>query len=310
MIIIAGEYQPVKNKDQTLFVNKKTGEIFDSKGQSVFIQSVEERQQIKNHFINCQIKEEKKKYIERQYKEYGNFVWMVYSMLQCNFLNISPSNLTRLMFISTYLGYKGYLQKSRNTFMNKDDVFEILKLSTREFNRFYTEMFDNKILCDKQNKIFLNNDIFIRGNIKAKQVGQIYQQEQMITRIYIKAIRELYNKATPRSHKTLSYIFQAMPYVNRDYNMCCFNPLETNIYNIKLMNLGQFCDIIGYDKNNSKRLLKILFEPKFQVDNREESAMNYVIKHSLDQTTYGMFINPRVYYAGNKWNEIKVLCEF
>lgn len=307
MISIAGEYLQIKIDGNIAWISRDTGEVTDFNGKPIYIQTVEERQQMREYFQTRSIQREEKNFIDCQYKEYGNFIWVIYTMLKQNFLNISNSSLTRLMFLSTYLGYKGYLLKPSNSYMDKKDMFDLLKLSVREFNRFYTEMFDNKILYDKNNCIYLNKDIFARGKISAKRVGKIYQQERMITRIYIKSIRELYRKAIPRSHKTLGYVFQVMPYVNKEYNVCCFNPLETNKKRIKSMNLGQFCDIIGYDKKNANRLKKLLLESKFTVDRHKESAMCYVIKDSLDQSTYGMFINPKVYYAGDKWNEIDIL---
>ena len=122
------------------------------------------------------------------------------------------------------------------------------------------------------------------------------------TRLYIKSIRSLYTQAKISEHKLLSYLFQAIPFVNVNYNILCFNPLENDLQKVKPMIMKDFCVIIGYSQDNDRRLktklkgLRLQQLPVFSfVDNAD-----------------GLFcyINPNVYYAGNKWEEVKVLGRF
>ena len=46
-----------------------------------------------------------------------------------------------------------------------------------------------------------------------------------------------------------------MPYVNVQWNIVCHNPLEDHLEMIEPMTLGEFCDVIGYDRTHAQRLL-------------------------------------------------------
>lgn len=276
----------------------------------MFIQTEDEKNQKKEYYKKLKKKQEENKIINQKYEEYGAFIWSIYNISEKTFPQLKPSNITRIMFLSTYLHYDGYLAFSKNKPLSKDDVFQLLKISQREFYNFYNEMIDNKIFYLKDDKIYINEKMFSKGKLDSKKTAEFIQDNKYITRLYIDGVRELYNKSTPRSHKTLSYLFQILPYVNRQYNIVCFNPLETDLKLVQNMRLGEFCEIIKYDKTHAKRLFTILFDPQFKIDGQIKTAMRYVVDKSFDKQTYSMFINPRVYYAGDKWQEVEVLGKF
>ena len=237
------------------------------------------------------------------------FIWVIQNRSMDNFKEITSSDTTRILFLSTYLGYDGYLMFNRKTPMSKSNMCTLLKLSKREFQYFYKELVNNNILELKNEKLYINQDIFGKGNLSNNKVAKLIQQDKSITRLYIDGVRELYNKSTSTSHKTLSYIFQILPYVNRQYNIICFNPLENNLDNIKCMSLGEFCNIISYNSHNIRRLQRNLFEPTFNIHGRTTNAICCVSK-SLNNSDCRIFINPMVYYAGDKWQEVEILGNF
>ena len=310
MSIAKKKYEVLISDGLKFFVDPETGEAISATGEVLYVQTEDERRKTKEFFNNKNKKDFELSEINEQYKEYGNFVWNIYSINQKSFPQLKPSNITRLMFLSTYITYDGYLMYNKKTTMNKSNMFDILRLSDREFRAFYKDMVDNSILYEKDDKIYINAELFGKGKLNKKYITKFASQEKYITRLYIDGVRSLYEKSTPRSHKTLSYLFQVLPYVNRQYNIVCFNPLEEHLEDIQGMSLGQFCETIGYSSHNSTQLFKYLFEPQFIIDGQVKTAMRYVVDKSLAKETYSMYINPRVYYAGNMWERVEVLGKF
>lgn len=236
--------------------------------------------------------------IQKQYKKYGSFVWFLYNAGQVLDLGIQPDELTKLIYISTYMGYNNRLMVSEDESMTKKQMREILRVSEDTFRKFYTSLTNTGILSEDMDKcLYLNTSIFKRGAIK-----DVKDIDCNRTRVYIKSIRSLYTQAKISEHKLLSYLFQAIPFVNVNYNILCFNPLENDLQKVKPMIMKDFCVIIGYSQDNDRRLktklkgLRLQQLPVFSfVDNAD-----------------GLFcyINPNVYYAGNKWEEVRVLGRF
>ena len=229
---------------------------------------------------------------------YGSFVWLLYNAGQVIDLGIQPDELTKLIYISTYMGYNNRLMVSEDESMTKKQMREILRVSEDTFHKFYISLTNTGILSEDIDKcLYLNTSIFKRGAIK-----NVKDIDCNRTSLYIKSIRSLYTQAKISEHKLLSYLFQAIPFVNVNYNILCFNPLENDLQKVKPMIMKDFCVIIGYSQDNDRRLktklkgLRLQQLPVFSfVDNAD-----------------GLFcyINPNVYYAGNKWEEVKVLGRF
>lgn len=236
--------------------------------------------------------------IQKQYKKYGNFVWFLYNASQVLDLGVQPDELTKLIYISTYMGYNNRLIASEDESMTKKQMREILGISEDTFHKFYTSLTNTGILSEDIDKcLYLNTSIFKRGAVK-----DVKDIDCNRMRLYIKSIRSLYTQAKISEHKLLSYLFQAIPFVNVNYNILCLNPLENDLQKVKPMIIKDFCVIIGYSQDNDRRLkaklkgLRLQQLPVFSfVDNAD-----------------GLFcyINPNVYYAGNKWEEVRVLGRF
>ena len=281
----------LRNRD---IVDIETGEAF----LNVTVTTERDRQNYKK------VLEAKQKYefqgaeIQKQYKKYGSFVWLLYNAGQVLDLGIQPDELTKLIYISTYMGYNNRLMVSEDESMTKKQMREILRVSEDTFHKFYTSLTNTGILSEDIDKcLYLNTSIFRRGTIK-----DVKDIDCNRTRLYMKSIRSLYRQAKISEHKLLSYLFQAIPFVNVNYNILCFNPLENDLQKVKPMIIKDFCVIIGYSQDNDRRLktklkgLRLKQLPVFSfVDNAD-----------------GLFcyINPNVYYAGNKWEEVKVLGRF
>ena len=275
-------------------VDLETGEAF----LNVTVTTERDRQNYKKFLEAKQKYEFQGAEIQKQYKKYGSFVWFLYNAGQVLDLGIQPDELTKLIYISTYMGYNNRLMVSEDESMTKKQMREILRVSEDTFHKFYTSLTNTGILSEDMDKcLYLNTSIFKRGAIK-----DVKDIDCNRTRLYIKSIRSLYTQAKISEHKLLSYLFQAIPFVNVNYNILCFNPLENDLQKVKPMIMKDFCVVIGYSQDNDRRLktklkgLRLQQLPVFSfVDNAD-----------------GLFcyINPNVYYAGNKWEEVRVLGRF
>lgn len=275
-------------------VDLETGEAF----LNVTVTTERDRQNYKKFLESKQKYEFQGAEIQKQYKKYGSFVWFLYNAGQVLDLGIQPDELTKLIYISTYMGYNNRLMVSEDESMTKKQMREILRVSEDTFHKFYASLTNTGILSEDIDKcLYLNTSIFKRGAIK-----DVKDIDCNRTRLYIKSIRSLYTQAKISEHKLLSYLFQAIPFVNVNYNILCFNPLENDLQKVKPMIMKDFCVVIGYSQDNDRRLktklkgLRLQQLPVFSfVDNAD-----------------GLFcyINPNVYYAGNKWEEVRVLGRF
>ena len=187
---------------------------------------------------------------------------------------------------------------SEDESMTKKQMREILRVSEDTFHKFYISLTNTGILSEDIDKcLYLNTSIFKRGAIK-----DVKNIDCNRTRLYIKSIRSLYTQAKISEHKLLSYLFQAIPFVNVNYNILCFNPLENDLQKVKPMIMKDFCVIIGYSQDNDRRLKTKL----------KGLRLHQLPVFSFIDNADGLFcyINPNVYYAGNKWEEVKVLGRF
>lgn len=238
----------------------------------------------------------KKNYIENNYRKYGQFSFMFYTVGKNLLEDISDDILTKIIFLSTYMNYQNVIVDNENAPMDKRGIRQIINVSDRKFSDFFKEIIDRGILVSKDDgSYFLNFNIFARGK-------NVFKENTNATRLYRSAIRKLYTKAKPSEHKLLSYVFQAIPFVNIQYNMLCFNPYESNLDKIDSMTLREYCEIIGYSVENDHKLKTKL----------KSLRLNNIPVFNFVDNADGIFcyINPCVFYAGNKWEQVKVLGEF
>ena len=83
---------------------------------------------------------------------------------------------------------------------------------------------------DENGSLWLNDSIFKRGKLKNKTAVE-YQQ------FYFNGVRALYKSANGKNHNHLGYLFQLIPLINREWNVLCKNPLETELDAVKTAEL-------------------------------------------------------------------------
>lgn len=217
-------------------------------------------------------------YRETSIKE--QFVWVLFVYGEQLLPNISSANLTRLMYAATFCNSDGSI-------MSKNELRNKMRLNKNRWSEFWNEMIQNNIFYEKDDTVYVTDSLFSKGKIKTKS---------NYTRLFCQYVRTLYESCyDTKDHKLISYIFKIIPFVNRRTNIVCKNPEEQDKKNIQYMRLGDFCDIIGYDRSQARRLAKELL--KIRING--ELAIGFFVQ-DLREETWVMIVNPNIYFGGKR----------
>jgi hypothetical protein len=228
----------------------------------------------------------------------GNFIFAIFKHSEEYMEFLSQSEITRLIFIATYLGYDGVLKTDNNIPIVKKNMNQFIKLSRMQFHEFYNKIIEHEIFIEEDGCITLNQNYFIKGEIGLLPMRK---RDKDYTRLYIKAIRELYNGCNTREHKKLAVIFKLIPYLNYEYNIVCHNPREEELDYIEPMMLGEICDILGYtDCTHLKKYL-------MSIHAINGNKIVGFVQCERDIRTTKIYMNPYIIYRGNKWKTVEVL---
>ena len=250
---------------------------------------------------------------QMEYKEYGYFIWGRYQLTQPYAEKLSGATITRLMLLATYIDDSGALMSdnhggrgNKKEPLDKKMMQNILKLKDKTFARFWSELCDNQLISEHDEKYYLSQDMFAKGELTKDKLPIMANQDHFITRLYIDSIREIYEKSKTSTHATLSYIFRMIPFVNRKYNVLCRNPLEEDFDKIDYMTVGDFCEQVGYDRSQAARLFHELYKPTFMTKKGERFAVRYVSGKDLRKGSFYIFVSPYVYYAKDIYNRCQI----
>lgn len=274
-----------------LKVNRETGEIL-----SETMRTAEQDVGWIKHCERLAEEEMKKYFYKKKVDELGNFVWLLYNINAALNIGLGSANLTRIIYLATFMNYDNYLAYDNGVKIKSSKVGELLRTGRRATQQFLSEAVGCGALTKDGTYIKLSDSIFAKGKLN----DIIIDKNAM--RLYADGVRRLYEAATPKEHKSLSYVFQAIPYVNLNFNILCTNPWEYNKSNISYLNLTGYCERVGYDPSNAKRLKSQLINIRVA----DECVFGFM------ETGDGNYIimNPRIFYAGDKTDEIMVLGNF
>lgn len=131
--------------------------------------------------------------------------------------------------------------------------------------------------------------------------------DRSFIRLNAEGVQSLYETCTSaRAHKTLAYIFKIIPWVNREWNIACKNPEERDYDAIRYLRLGEFADMVGYSRDNAKRLAKELNSVRFEWHGKEQTAFIYMTNAPDRPEEWIIAVNPRVYYAGQNFELLRI----
>lgn len=274
-----------------LKVDRETGEIL-----STTMRTAEQDAGWIKH-CGCMAEIDAKKYFhKKKVDELGNFVWLLYNINEALDIGLSSASLTRIIYLATFMNYDNFLVYDNGIKIKSSKVGELLRIGRRATQQFLNEAIGCGALGRDGTYIKLSDNIFAKGRLNDIVI------DKNAMRLYADGVRRLYMAAMPKEHKSLSYVFQAIPYVNLNFNILCTNPWEYDKNNISYLNLAGYCERVGYDQSNAKRLKLQLIN--IRVANEcvfgfmETGDGNYII------------MNPRIFYAGDKLDEVMVLGNF
>lgn len=277
-----------------IFINPDTGEVLDGTDIVVYAQTNSRRVASRDYF---DLTNTSKKMSSA--RGYGEFVQLIYSPESPLFPNVKPSDITRLLFLSTYMDYDNFMVLGNKPIDNVDFSL-LLNVSIEEGRAFFTRMIECNIFRESSDGVQISKDYFCKGRLN--------NRKQSSMRIYTNGVRSLYNGVNSRAHKSLSYLFRLIPYVNKQYNIVCRHPLEGDVRVMRSMSAGDCCDLFHYGRSHASKMRNYLLSPRFTYGDHPMAAASQVTLNGIKGSA--IIVNPRIYYGGTKWNEVESLGGF
>ncbi len=214
-------------------------------------------------------------------------------MSEQGFDSLAPATAAKLVYLISFLGYDSRLMLTQRTPMKRTDLASVLSISPATVTRFLDEVVPVYITVNDDKTLSVNDTLFFRGYLTDNRRGIPYQK------FYIAGVRKLYRMTPTNQHKQLGYVYQMLPYINREYNILCKNPDEAKLDDIVCLTEDEFCGKIGYSGANVHRLMKLYKGIRFEVGNHMELF--------LSQANGMFFVNPNILYIGSSFERVEVL---
>lgn len=283
------------------YVNLETGEVFTKEELKADLMKESAQAEARKQKGN-EIRKSKEKFSVFIDENFGSFFFNKYNKTLDKFVvdgKYESAMAFRFLYLCTFMDYDNKLRFGCNfrgkerAFMIEKDLQEVLGLSERETRNTKKFLLSLGVLkMDSEGVLFVD-----RMYSKKGQITESFNRES--TRVFDGAIRKLYEESKAIEHKKLGLFIKLIPYINFKFNILCFNPKEEVEKLIKPMNMKEVCEIVGYNKTQSSRLKKDLFNIK----------VNGKCVIGLFETGAGtsIVINPNIFYAGNNLEELQWL---
>ena len=275
--------------DNIIPIDKETGEIIED-GYVIFTTE---------QLAEYRKKKEKEK---NRFKNTNSFSWLAYEINKPILdKKISGATLTRFIYLSTFLKYNTdfLVQTNNKNKIKRSDLCKVLGIKERTVQYFLRECKEKDLIrVDEEDIIHINTKYIFKGEININEGFHF-------ARIYHKKIREIYDKVDISCHKTLSYLFLLLPYINIEWNIVCKNPYEKDQNLIDYISLEELSNILNYDKNHMIRLRNDLWKIRF---NDGFLAINFFAHPELSK--WKIIVNPSLYYSGNQYDKTMDIAKF
>ncbi len=243
-------------------------------------------------------------------KKLGGYVHMVYCKNEVVFndINIDKANISRIMYLATFIDYndkkEGLLTIKGSSFkttpIDRKKMQQLLNLGDTAFKSFLKNCKENELIYEVDKKFYINPLYFNKGNT------DLLSSDKGYSRLFINTIRELYVNCKPSQHKTLTNIYQLIPFIHYSNNLICHNPeaLEIEARPMDLKDIGIKLKIEN-NRTNLNRLVREL--EKFQVT--IEDNIYSLFAHIKVRNKDLFFINPYVIYSGNNVEQLRKISD-
>lgn len=215
------------------------------------------------------------------------------------FDELPPATLTRLIVLATFADYNGALMAGREKPMTRADAQKILGLGDTAFKQFIRAVIP-RFIVERSGFLYLTDrSTFLRGKLPKDDHAQRWK-------VYVRAVRNLYNVTNKRQHRFLGYAFELLRFINFEYNVLCHDVEETDLDLIEPMTLHEFCEAIGHDWNHLNRLLSAYRQLVFTVDGHQERFVS-IVSDGIDRRNARVFVNPHIVYSGSNYHQVEIL---
>lgn len=240
---------------------------------------------------------------EEQYKQwYKDKPKFYFASAEGHFTDIKPATAARLFYLGAHMDYhNGTLKRNKKALMKYDDLQSVLGLAKNAKCNFWNEVNGKYLFADADGVLHMPDEFFHRGEFKTDRT---YQQ------IFIDSVKRLYELTPARKHQYLGYVFQLIPYINWEFNILCHNVEETDLDKIERLTVDEFCEAVGYSRENRQKLLRIYRDNiTFAVEGKHERFLSFVTD-GVDLESARIFVNPHILYHGHIPRYVWILGDF
>lgn len=298
-----GYYNITDDKTGKVFaVERATGELYETVNVDMPIGSIYYTPEQQRKYKEKKERERKKQMCISNANKLGKFYFVLSDE---RFSELAPETVARLIYLNTFINYNdNKLMLSKRTHMKYKDLSSVLGVSKATVSRFWKEVSPRYITKHDNDLMITNNAVFNRGYLPQKQYTA-YQK------FYIDGVRKLYENAERKYHKQLGYLFKLLLFINIEYNLLCYPEctLETDINNIELISMADFCNWIGYDIKHLNALIDTYRNIYFDVNGRQERFCTFIYD-GVNKRGAKICINPHILYSGSDYSKVEVLGAF
>lgn len=221
----------------------------------------------------------------------GYFMVLLYETKILLDAGLNSEEIAAVLFMSSYLDSDNYLTSGEEVResdrLTKLDVFYLLGLTKYKFKNYWDLITRSQIFTEDHNTGWIRfNRNILQGKLSVDYMWSLDTEMSCV-----KAIRNLYLKATKLERKTLMYIYQALPYVGVRLNRLCRNPDEEEVEKLHELSVADYCECVGYDPMHKRKFQNFLLK-KVTVCGNHVFA---ILEGDVDE----ILINPKVYCRGD-----------
>lgn len=216
------------------------------------------------------------------------------------FNDLPADTMARATYLATFLRFgSDELWSSQRTKLSRAKLAEAMRLGKSKADEFWRDVNKRYFYRDSDGFLHTQGRAFVMGPLNAV-VNEEYQVMCM------SAYRELYEQITPRQHKRLGYVLKMLPYLNFEYNILAYNPMETDRSEIIPMTVSDFCDEVGYDRIHARDLMREYGKIAFTVNGLKEVFCKFL----FDGDNIGrahIYINPNLIFKGSDPRKVETI---
>ena len=266
------------NNPRLILLNPETGEVVKEIFDSDKLTITSEKQQ--EYFKQL---EKNKEFVD----EFGNFIFKANTKSTLKVDNrLSHSDMARVIYLATYADYNQVLKLDSGKAMNKSELMKAMHVNKNIFYDWYNRMVKMKIILVQDDDTFtINKSYCVKGEIKRKTE---------YSRLFIHAVRHVYESNIGKPMNNVGAIFKLMPYIHFRDNYLCWNPKCENEEEIQYMTVSDICTGIDEYVDNPKELKRML--SRHRMDNGEPIFL--FVNEGVDIREDVIMVNPRLCFSG------------